>query len=202
MARPLSKFGWLAMVQAQPADILDANARAVAAALVMEADRDAVALSCGIGVLVGRTALSRRTVLRGLGSLERDSWLVLRRGGGGQPGQSRKVTNNYRMTVPSWARSGPDSGCHTDTQTGDSGCHTGTQTSGPERQSGCHTGTLLRGKNKGVGVRADETPTDEPPISGQQIRDILNARRTRPLHAVTSTPDPGIPWKDNHGGSP
>jgi hypothetical protein len=182
MARPLSKWSWLALVQKQPHSVLDHKARAVAAALVMHADRDAVVVSAAVDVLVQRTALSRSSVIRGLQQLERDCWITARRGGGGRPSQSRRVTNTYRMGVPAWGKSG----CHTDTQTGQSGCHTDTQTEPPERQSGCHTDTLLRGKELVAEVRANTTAPD-PPIRGQQIRDILTHRNT---HAQSSGAGP------------
>lgn len=184
MARPLSKFAWLAHVQGQPAGILDWRARAVAAALVMHADLGASTVSVSLESLSSRTGLSRSTVLRGLEVLHSDSWLDVRSGGGGRPGQSRRVTSTYRFTIPAWGRSTPRSGCPTDTQTPDSGCPTDTQTTGPERQSGCPTDTPLRRRTKKGDEPAAQTPPDpgSEPLRGQAIRDILTHRnQPRPV---------------------
>jgi DNA-binding transcriptional MocR family regulator len=178
VARPLSKFAWLAHVQGQPAEILDWRARAVAAALVMHADRDALTVAVSLESLASRTGLSRSTVLRGLQVLHADSWLGIRRGGGGHPGQSRRVTSTYRFTIPAWGRRTPQSGYPTDTQTPQSGYPTDTQTQPPTRQSGCPTDTPLRRRTKKGDEPAAQTtthPADEP-ISGQAIRDILTRR--------------------------
>jgi hypothetical protein len=175
VAKPATKFRWLAAVQAQPADILDAKARAVAAALVMSADKGAVAVrGAGIESLVLRTALSRDSVMRALRTLERDCWLNVRR--------SHRATSLYLFNVPQWAAFGS----HTATQKPVLGSHTATQERVPERGFGSHTATPLRVIPQ-EGAKCEPEYVWEEPLRGPAIRRILEAAQSQQV----SNPPPG-----------
>lgn len=177
----MSKFAWLALVQEQPHHVLDAKARAVAAALVMEAERDALSVAAGIAALVKRSALADKSVKRALADLERDCWLVVRRDRS-HKGQSRRVTNTYRFTIPGWARTVG----HSDPRSAKTMGHSDPRSQEPERTTIGHSDPLLRGKYK-ESTEPDPQPAPDAPLRGQAIRDILT-RRHQPQSVTAATP--------------